>query len=486
MSQSIYRDLLARLGLEHLPTADDVELSGSDPYVDSVFRIGECASAALGVQAALVAEIWRQRTGQRQRIQLEAAAAALATFSVNYQSQHGYAIPQPEPSYPLVQFYPTRDGRWFFLHGAYPLLRDGLLDLLGCSMETASIANAVAGWNAFELEEAIAAKGLCGAVARSREEWLTHPQGKAVAATPLVEIIRIGDAPPEPFNPAPRPLSGLKVLDLTHVIAGPTCGKSLAEQGATVMRVTTPTRPRLPPFDYDTGHGKLSALLTLTNAADKATLQSLCRGADVFAESYRPGGLAKLGFSPEAVAELRPGIVYLSVNCYGWAGPWQYRPGWEQLAQVATGMTFAQGTPDCPASQPTYPNDYSTGFLAAAGVLTALLRRAQEGGSWMVRVSLCRTAMWIQDQGKVDSTKLPPPPVSPAYIARYMQAHDSALGPLAYLGPVLHYDKTPSFWARETVPLGASLPVWPETEPTPVSTRTGRVPVHPREPDTLL
>ena len=201
MSQSIYRDLLIRLGLKDLPTADDVELSGQDPHVDSVFRIGGCAGAALGVQAALVAEIWRQRTGQRQPIRLENAAAALATFSVNYQSQHGYAIPQPEPSYPLVQFYPTKDGRWFFVHGAYPLLRNGLLDLLGCSMETASIANAVAGWNAFELEDAIAAKGLCGAVARSREEWLSHPQGQAIAATPLVEIIRIGDAPVEPFKP---------------------------------------------------------------------------------------------------------------------------------------------------------------------------------------------------------------------------------------------------------------------------------------------
>jgi len=481
MSNAIYNNLLKSMGLEHLPTAKDVELTGSDPHVNSVFRIGECASAALGVQAALVAEIWRQRSGQRQRILLEAAAGALATYSVNYQSQHGYAIPQPEPSYPLVQFYPTKDGRWFFLHGAFPLLRNGLLDLLGCSMETASITNAVAGWNAIELEEAIATRGLCGGVARSREEWLTHPQGAAIAGTPLVEIIRIGDAPPEPFQPALRPLSGIKALDLTHVIAGPTCGKTLAEQGATVMHITSPTLPGLPPFDYDTGHGKLSALLTLTNAADKATLQGLCRKADVFAESYRPGSLAGLGFSPEAVAELRPGIVYLSVNCYGWAGPWQYRPGWEQLAQVVTGMTEAQGTPDFPATQPTYPNDYSTGFLAAAGVLTALLRRAEEGGSWMVRVSLCRTSMWIQDQGKVDAGKLPPPPIPPAYLARYMQAHDSALGPLSYLGPVLHYDKTPSFWSRETIPLGASLPVWPETEPEAVETRSGHAPKHPAE-----
>lgn len=482
---SIYQELLHELGLAHLPTAGNVEISGADPYVNSVFRLGECAGAALGVQAALIAEIWRRRSGQNQRVKLDAEAAALATFSVNYQSQHGFAIPLPEPSYPLVQFYPTQDGRWFFLHGAYPLLRNGLLDLLGCSMQPPSIANAVAGWNAFDLEDAIAARGLCGAVARSRDEWLASPQGKAAQATPLVEIIKIGDAPPEPFQPAARPLGGVKVLDLTHVIAGPTCGKTLAEQGATVMHVTTPTRPGLPPFDYDTGHGKLSALLTLTNAADKATLQGLCRSADVFAESYRPGGMANLGFSPEAVAALRPGIIYLSVNCYGWAGPWQYRAGWEQLAQVATGMAVAQGSADCPALQPTYPNDNTTGFLAAAGVLSALLRRAEEGGSWMVRVSLCRTAMWVQDQGRVDPAKLPPPPIPAEYLARYMISHDSALGPLSYLGPVLHYDKTPSFWARETVPLGASLPVWPSTEPDPVATRAGGVIVTGKEADAL-
>lgn len=467
MTQSInqiYQSLLSQLGIGW-PTTADVTLSGVDPVINSVFRIGECTAAVLAAQAAGVAEIWRRRSGQRQQVSINALAGALAAYSVGYQSQHGFAIPQPEPSYPLVALYPARDSRWIMLHGAFPLLRNGLQNLLGCTMNPTDIANKVATWDAFALEQAIADQGLCGAVARSYPEWLATEQGRAIAATPIIEIVKIADSAPEPFAPAlpgDRPLSGTKVLDLTHVIAGPTIGKTLAEQGAEIMRITSPTQPALPPFDVDTGHGKLEALLTLTDADDAATLQGLIGQSDVFVESYRPGAMTKLGFSPESAARLRPGLIYVSVNCYGWAGPWQYRPGWEQLAQVATGMTVAQGTADNPQLQSVYPNDYVTGFLGALGTLMALLRRADEGGSYHVRVALCRTAMWMQDQGQVDRSQLPPPAISPAEIAPYLLTRDNpAFGPLTFLGPALNYTATPSAWDRPTMPLGANLPLWP-------------------------
>jgi hypothetical protein len=332
-------------------------------------------------------------------------------------------------------------------------------------MSPSDVASKVAAWDAFALEEAVADKGLCGAVVRSRGEWLDTAQGRAAAATPLIEIIKIGESRPEPFTPAKsgdRPLTGIKVLDLTHVIAGPTLGKTLAEQGAEIMHITSPTQPSLPPFVVDTGHGKLQALLTLTEDADAAKLRELIPQSDIFVESYRPGAISKLGFSPEAVAELRPGSIYVSFNCYGWAGPWQNRPGWEQLAQVVTGMTVAQGTPDQPVLQSVYPNDYVTGFLGALGALMALLRRAEEGGSYHVRVSLCRTAMWIQDQGLIPKSKLPPPAISEAEIHKYLCTQENpAYGPLTFLGPVLRYSETPSRWDRMALPLGADLPVWP-------------------------
>lgn len=455
----IFQSLKEELGLDW-PTLDDVRMTGQDPCVDSVFRIGECAAAVLGAQGAAVAEIWRQRGGGRQGISITADAGALATFSVGYQSQHGYVIAQPEPSYPLVTFYPTRDGRWFFPHGAFPALRNGLLDLLQCTMDPKSIAAAIAGWDAQALEDAVAERGLCGAMARSHAEWLAHPQGQALAARPLIEITKIAESRPEPLVPAPRPLSGLKVLDLTHVIAGPTCGKTLAEQGATVMHITWPGHPGLPPFDVDTTHGKLAALCDLTRPDDADRMRALIRDADVFAESYRPGGISRLGFGAEAVAALRPGIIYLSVDCYGWTGPWRDRPGWEQLAQVVTGMTEAQGSPDAPAIQPTYPNDYMTGFFGALGIEMALLRRAREGGSYHVRVSLCRTAMWLQEQGRI-ARQTPGASVPDDVVGRYVRTQASPFGPLTFLGPVLDYERTPSYWERMTEPLGASLAAWP-------------------------
>lgn len=456
---AIYQSLVRELGLDW-PSVNDVSVTGTDHWLDSVFRVGEGAAAVLGAQAAAVAEIWRRRNGQRQAVQIDALAGALSTFSVGYQSQHGFPIPQNEPTYPLVTFYPTKDNRWFFPHGAFPLLRNGLMDLLNCTLDPASITAAIAKWNAQELEDAVAARGLCGAMARSHSEWLAHPQGQALAASPLIEIIKIGESAPEPLGPAARPLSGIRALDLTHVIAGPTCGKTLAEQGATVMHVTFPGHPGLPPFDVDTTHGKLAALCDLTKPEDAARMRDLVKNADIFAESYRPGGIAKLGFGPEEVAALRPGIIYLSLNCYGWTGPWRDRPGWEQLAQVATGMTVSQGSAALPEIQPTYPNDYTTGFLAALGILTALLRRADEGGSYHVRVSLCRTAMWLQDQGLVPR-QVPPPVIPPATAARYLHTTPSPFGRLTYLGPVLIYAGTPSYWERTTEPLGASPAVWP-------------------------
>lgn len=456
---TIYRSLAKSLDLRW-PTIDDVVVGGTDPWVDSAYRVGECAAAALGLQGAAVAEIWRRRSNQRQGIRIDTLAGALSTFSVGYQSQHGYDIPQTEPSYPLVGLYRTRDGRWFFPHGAFPALRNGLLDLLQCTMDQQSISDAIAKWDALALEDAVAARGLCGAMARSYTEWLAHPQGQALSLSPLIEITRIGESAPEHFQPADRPLSGLRVLDLTHVIAGPTCGKTLAEQGATVMHVTFPGHPGLPPFDVDTTHGKLAALCDLNRPADAQTMRDLIRRADVFAESYRPGAIAGKGFSPEQVATIRPGIIYLSLDCYGWTGPWRDRPGWEQLAQVATGMTVGQGSAQKPALQPTYPNDYITGFLAALGILTALIRRADEGGSYHVRVSLCRTAMWVQEQGTV--ARHSPPPIIPAEtIASYQCTAQSPFGSLTYLGPVLDYELTPSRWDRMTEPLGASPAAWP-------------------------
>jgi crotonobetainyl-CoA:carnitine CoA-transferase CaiB-like acyl-CoA transferase len=457
------RTLLETVGLSPA-LADPVTITGKDPVLDTPFKLGETAAAVLGAEGALFAEIWRMRSGRTQQVAIDVRAAALALQSVLLQTQWGYPIALTEPDYPTVAIYPTRDGRFLMVNGGYPLLRDGLLDLLRCSDRASSVARAVVEWNAADLEDAIADRGLCGVMVRSVAEWKAHPQGAAIAELPPVEISRIGDAPPRPFPPGERPLSGVRVLDLTHVIAGPTCAKSLAEQGATVLHIYSPSRPQLPPFDIDTGHGKLTAFLDLKRQADLASLRGLVKGTDVFSQSYRPQAIAGFGLSPEALAEISPGIVVVSTSCYGAAGPWRTRPGFEQLAQCATGMATAQGTSDNPELCPmVYPNDYITGFLAALGTLAALVRRATEGGSWHVQVSLCRTAMLIEEQGRVDPALRPPAPILPDFLAQYMQESDSPIGRLRFLGPVIRMSETQSRWDLPPAPLGANPPRWPDT-----------------------
>ena len=468
MIRELIKQLIDRTGLQ--VSGDTIQVTETPPLLPTRLRAAETSAAALGAQAALICEIWRRRTGRQQTAMLDTEGSALALQSVFYQRQWKYPIMLTEPSYPTVDLYPTRDRRWVMINGGYPKLRDGLLDLLNCPDSAGPVRNAVANWAAADLEQAAAERGLCAVQVRTREEWSAHPQGKALAVQPVVEITKIADGPRVPFTPVSslypptglRPLSGLRVLDLTHVIAGPTCAKTLAEQGATVLHVYSPDRPQLPPFDMDTGHGKLSTFLDLKRDEDSNTLRDLVRTADVFSQSYRPGAIAKFGFSPAELAHMRPGIVAVSCDCYGFDGPWRMHPGFEQLAQAATGIATVIGSPDEPKLAPNfYPNDYITGFLAVFGTLAALIRRAEEGGSYHVQVSLCRTAMWLLEQGLndagADSMQVPG-----AILARYMQETSSALGRLHYLGPVLRYSETPSSWDLPPAPLGAHPPRWPD------------------------
>jgi len=359
----------------------------------------------------------------------------------------------------------TRDAGWIHLHGGFPGLHAGTLSLLAADDDGASIASAVAKWDAQALEDALAERGLCGARLRTPEEWRAHPQGVALAGVPLVEILRIGDAPPTPLpgpragEPGARPLSGVRVLDLTRVLAGPTCARTLAEHGAQVLHVRSPKLPSIEPFVLDTNVGKRSCFLDLECAEDVAQLRTLLSDAHVFSDGYRPGALARRGFGPEALAALRPGIVVASIDCYGHTGPWAARPGWEQLAQTATGMAFEHAGNAAPAVVPAAVTDYTTGRLAALGVLCALARRAREGGSWHVRVSLARTAMWIQSLPRVPADAQPSG-LNPAKLAPWFIEMQSAWGPIRRLGPIARMSETPPHWTLPPAPLGSHPAHW--------------------------
>jgi hypothetical protein len=305
-------------------------------------------------------------------------------------------------------------------------------------------------------------------MARTQAEWANHAQAAAVAALPLLEIVRIGDSAPEPLPVGTRPLSGIRVLDLTRVLAGPTCARTLAEHGAEVMKITAAHLPNLGYQEWDTGHGKLSAQLDLRVQSNVEILRGLVRQADVFSQGYRPGSLAARGFSPEELAALRPGIVCISLSAFGHTGPWASRRGFDTVVQTVSGMTIRQaeavpGRKPGPQFYPVSAIDYCTGYLMAFGAMVALARRAREGGSWLVRTSLAQVGKWIVDRGEVPAGMLSDVPAdfSRAEIESWATWSETPSGRLRHLKPVVQLSETQPYWARPSVPLGYHPPAWP-------------------------
>lgn len=440
-----------------------IAIRGEDPVLGTQLRVGEAAAAALAAVGVGTDDLWRLRGGAPQALAVDVRAAAASLLSFALLRAPGLRAERRPP--PSTDLFRARDG-WIHLHGGFPHLHEGTLALLGCADDAGAIARAVAGWDAQALEDALAERGLCGARLRAESEWRAHPQGAALAATPLVEVERIGDAPPCPLPglragaEGARPLAGVRVLDLTRVLAGPTCARTLAEHGAEVLHVRAPQLPSIEPFVVDTNPGKRSCHLDLARPDDAARLRALVADADVFSQGYRSGSLARRGFGAEALAALRPGLVVVSIDCYGHTGPWAERPGWEQLAQTASGMAHAHAGAERAAIVPAAVTDYTTGHLAALGVLRALARRVAEGGTWHVRVSLARTAMEILTLPRA-SPGTAPVGLDAGVVAEYGISMETAWGPLQRLGPVLRMSETPPGWSRPPVPLGSDPPTWP-------------------------
>src|SRR5215471_7000772 len=460
------RTILPIAGWGDTQAADVMFTGGADPVLPTPFRIGRAGAATLAASGLAATDLWQVRTGRRQRVTVDLRQATAALRSGHYLQLAGTDVSSERNT--IMGFYLTRDGRWSYLHCNFPNHRTAALSVLGVAEDREAVARAVATWNAADLEEAIIAAKGAGGMARTQAEWARHPQAAAVAALPLLEIIRIGDSAPEPLPPGDRPLSGIRVLDLTRVLAGPTCARTLAEHGADVLKITGPHLPSLGYQEWDTGHGKLSAHLDLREPKNVETLRGLVREGDVFSQGYRPGTLGARGFSPEALAQLRPGIIVVSLSAFSHTGPWAARRGFDTVVQTVSGITTRQGelfpgaTPG-PQFYPVSAIDYLTGYLMAFGAMVALARRAREGGSWLVRISLAQTGRWLVGRGEVPEAALKdvPKEFAPAELERWSMTSDTPVGRLRHLGPVLRLSETPPRWARPSVPLGYHEPVWP-------------------------
>ena len=370
---------------------------------------------------------------------------------------------------PIMGVYPARDGRWSYIHANFPNHRAAALKVLGCEETREAVTKAVAKWDARDLEEAIIAANGAGGMVRAMQEWADHPQAAAIAALPVLEIIRIGDSDPEPLPAANRPLSGIRVIDITRVLAGPTCARTLAEHGADVMKISAAAsaEPRL----SGVRHRPRQAVRPARSA--RATqcrypARSGPRGGCVL-PGYRPGTLGGRGLSPEELTAIRPGLVYVSLCAFGHTGPWASRRGFDTVVQSVSGITSRQaevipGRHPGPQFYPVSAIDYCTGYLMAFGAMVALKRRAEQGGSWLVRISLAQVGKWIVDLGEVPAAALTgvPQEFTAGELNRWSMVTETPSGRLRHLRPVVQLSETPPHWARPSVPLGYHPPVWPE------------------------
>jgi hypothetical protein len=440
-----------------------VALTGAEPALPSSFRIGAAAQAVIAAAGLAATEVWRQRSGQMQTLGVDMRHAAVEFRSERY--MHIASKPRASPWDKIAGVYGTGDGRYVRLHTNFPHHRDGMLKLLDCAYDREAVQAALLNWQGDAFETAAAQAKLAASMMRSPLEWASHPQGQAIARLPLLEISKIGEAPPRRQSAnAERPLSGIRVLDLTRVIAGPVCGRTLAAHGADVMRITGPHLPGFFELDIDTGRGKLSASLDLRAAEERDRLRALLREAHIFVQGYRPGGLASLGFSPEDCATVRPGIVAVTLSAYGHEGPWAGRRGFDSLVQTASGINIAEaeaagmsGGKELPAQA----LDHATGYLMAFGAMMALLRKTREGGSWHVRVSLAQTGHWLANLGRAREGFACLDPQL-ADIGDLLETTASPLGRLTAVRHAAQLSATPAHWVRPAVELGTHAPLWPQ------------------------
>ena len=439
-----------------------VRLTGEEGQIPSSFRVAVAGQTTIAAAGLAAAEIWRLRSGEAQDVTVDMRHAVVECRSERYLRLDDK--PPPPAWDAIAGVYRTGDGRFVRCHTNFPHHRDAVCKVLGCVAERDKVQAALMQWKGEDFETAAYAAGGVVALMRSYDEWSALPQARALAGLPLISIEKIGDAPPKRWPQGDRPLAGVRVLDLSRVIAGPVAGRTLAVHGADALLVSGPDLPAIPWLTIDTGRGKLTTFIELKSEAGRAQMRALLKDADIFSQGYRPSALSALGFSPEEAARINPGIVYVTLSAYGDAGPWAERRGFDSLVQTTTGFNHAEGRAagvDGPKELPAQMLDHATGYLMAFGAMMAKARQVREGGSWHVRVSLAQTGRWLWNLGRLESGLDTPDITGDAVHAAFMETVSSGFGTLKAVRHSAVLSKTPARWDRPAMPLGSHPPQWP-------------------------
>lgn len=426
-----------------------IDLSGIDrltveqtpDYVKNPFRIHDFATTLHAALGTAIEALGRERGLPPQELRIDRRHAGLSLLSVIFHFQNGWPISELGTTQATSQLYPDKNGDWLHMMGEYPHLRRGLLRYLNCPDDPAAIAAATRKRSAQQMEDDLAELSMCAAKVRTKEEWAQHPQGEYLTGTPPVSVAPLSSSGRKALAPAKaRALEGVRILSLSHVLAGPSIGRLLSEHGADVIELRNPYFPYQPSFEADTGYGRRSMWAVLTQDASKRKFEELLSSCDVLVWGYRPGGLERLGYSREKLLAINPNLVLVRLNAYGFGGPWESRRGWEQLAQTVTGLVAGSSPHDDPILT-SLPCDYGTGILGALGTVDALARRQAEGGAWEVQVSLARTGMLAAAHSDPKATA---EPLTHADIEKYTVDQPTPGGIFTRVEAPVHFSLTPA------------------------------------------
>ncbi|MFF1611786.1 CoA transferase [Amycolatopsis sp. NPDC058278] len=424
-----------------------VELTGAEDVLPGPYRVAAAATASIAAATLAAGEMLRLRDIEPGVVTADTRHAAAAFRSEQLLRVDGVGAESVWA--PLSGDYRAADG-WVRLHANYPRHEAAVCWGLGVPGSREAVEKAVAGRRTREVEHAVVSAGGAAAELRSPSDWAAHPQGEAVASLPLVSLTPLGSAPKRTLFYSDRPLGGIRVLELTHVLAGPVAGRVLAAHGADVLHVGAAHLPRVEALVRDTNQGKRSTFVALDTEGGRARLKKLISRADVLVQSFRPGALERIGFGPAELAELRPGLVIADLSAYGWEGPWARRRGFDSLVQMSSGLAW--GEP--PSPLPVQALDHATGWLTAAAVMTALHRQVTDGGTWRAGLSLAGTGRWLDSLGRKET------PAADVDYGDLLEETDSGYGRMTRVRMAGGLPGAQPYWEFGTRMPGVDKPTW--------------------------